>query len=72
MRCEFLQEQKFDSAIIRKMSCRQDARIVQNEQVTVPPKIFEIGEPGMLNRLSVTVEDEHARVLPTRERTLRD
>jgi hypothetical protein len=72
MRCELLQEQKFDSAIIRKMSRRQNARIVQNEQVTGPKGIFEIDEPGMLNCLSVTVEDEHPRVLPAWERTLRD
>jgi hypothetical protein len=54
------------------MSRRQNARIVQNEQVTGPKGIFEIDEPGMLNCLSVTVEDEHPRVLPAWERTLRD
>ncbi len=67
-----LEEQKFNRAVIGKMSRRKNARVVEHEQIAWPDKFRQFGKPSMRDRLARPVDHHHARVSAMRGRSLRD
>ena len=69
---ELFQKQKFDRTIIGKSARRDDASIVQNEQIAVAQKCSKLDKAPMFDSLAPAMEHHHARILPPWERPLRD
>ena len=71
-----LQEEDFyssgKSVTMAEQAGRNDAGIIQDEAVPRPQESRKLREAAIFPALLVPIKDEHARVLPTIEGTLRD
>ena len=54
------------------MSRRQNARVIQNEQIVIAQKLFEINKMRMFDFLPVAMHHHHARIFSLRQRMLRN
>ena len=66
------EEEEFYLAAVGKDSRRDDAGVIEDDQVTVAEKFRKIAEPPVLDALRIPMEHHHARILAPGRRIARD
>jgi hypothetical protein len=64
-----LQKEKLDCPVVGKTSRGSHPGVIQDQQIPWPNELRQLDEPPMVDRLLLSIEHHHARVLPARKRS---
>jgi hypothetical protein len=67
-----IEKQKLNRPVVGKTPGRQNAGIIEHEQLARPNEPGEIGKSPVVDCSCASIEHQHARILPPRQRPLRD